>query len=159
PYAAVSCKAPKSFDDVGRGGFCGTNGPYREFSILTRCVVVGREAMTEYGSGYGSGYGLRVFGSGRIGDGFVHQHDRNSVPDRIDAAALGALQTLSFVFQRQRLFAHRAHQDVEQVLGNHGEILRDFSASVKAGKSLTAGGPLSAVSAPLSVKPQLRGNR
>ena len=76
-------------------------------------------------------------GSGRVGDGFVHQHDRNSVPNRVDAAALGALQTLSFVFQRQRLFAHRAHQDVEQVLGNHGKILR-FLCQLKNGKNLTA---------------------
>ena len=55
----------------------------------------------------------------RIDDGFVDQHDWDAVPYRVNAVALAALQTLSVVFQRQRLFADRADQDVEQVLGNH----------------------------------------
>ncbi len=62
--------------------------------------------------------------SGRIGHGLVHQHDRDSIPNRVDPAALGTLQTLSFVLQRQRLFTDWADQDVEQVLRNHGGILR-----------------------------------
>jgi hypothetical protein len=69
--------------------------------------------------------------SGWIGDSFIHQHDWDSVPDRINAAALGALQIFSFIFQRQRLLADWAHQDIEQILGNHGKILRLFWAGQK----------------------------
>jgi hypothetical protein len=57
--------------------------------------------------------------SGRINDGFIDQHDRNSVPHRVHSAALGTLQTLALVFQGKCLLADRADQDVEQVLRNH----------------------------------------
>ena len=66
---------------------------------------------------------LRAGASGRIDRSFVHQHDGDAVPHRINAAALGALETLPFVFQYQRLFADRADQNFEQVLVNHGGIL------------------------------------
>jgi hypothetical protein len=74
--------------------------------------------------------------SGRIGDGLVDQHDRDIVPDRVNAPALPALKTLSFVFQHKRLFADGADQDVEQVLGNHGEDFTPFLGERR--KSLTA---------------------
>ena len=80
---------------------------------MTRCVVLGRDAMTEYGS---QG---RVI-SGWINHGSIHQHDGNSVPHRVDAAALGALQALALVFQGERFLADGTDQDVEQVLRNHG---------------------------------------
>ena len=84
---------------------------------MTRCVVLGRDAMTEYGS-----QGRVISGwiiSGWINNGFIHQHDGNSVPHRVDAAALGALQTLALVFQGERFLADGTDQDVEQVLRNH----------------------------------------
>ncbi len=67
----------------------------------------------------------------RINDGFVNQHDRDSVTHRVDAAALGALQTLPLVFQGERFFADGTNQDVEQVLRNHGGILRFLSGGTR----------------------------
>jgi hypothetical protein len=81
---------------------------------------------------------MTEYGSGGIGGGLVHQHDWDAVPDRVDAAALGTLQTLSLVFQHQRLLADWAHQDVEQVLGNHGRILRFSCQPARTSRALTA---------------------
>jgi hypothetical protein len=81
---------------------------------------------------------LQDIALGRIDDGFVDQHDWDAVPYRVNAVALAALQTLSVVFQRQRLLADRADQDVEQVLGNHERILRLFRRGKRGEKSLTA---------------------
>jgi hypothetical protein len=67
--------------------------------------------------------------SGRIDRSFVHQHDGDVVPHRIDATALAALQALASVLQYQRLFADRADQNIEQILGNLGSILRLFGAA------------------------------
>jgi hypothetical protein len=61
--------------------------------------------------------------SGRIGDSLIHQQDGNVIADGIDPAALSALQALALVFEYERFFAHGAYQHVEQILGNHGEIL------------------------------------
>ena len=74
--------------------------------------------MTEYGS-QGRVISEWVI-SGWINPGFIHQHDRNSVPHRIDAAALGTFKTLALVFQGERFLADGTDQDVEQVLRNHG---------------------------------------
>jgi hypothetical protein len=65
-----------------------------------------------------------------FGDGFVHQHDWNVVPHRVDAVALCALQAFSRLFtMQQRLFARRADQDVEQILRNHADILPFFQVN------------------------------
>jgi hypothetical protein len=64
--------------------------------------------------------GMTQYVSGRIGDRLVDQHDRDSIPNRVDPATLGTLQTFAFVLERQRLFTDWADQDVEQVLRNHG---------------------------------------
>ena len=72
---------------------------------------------------------LQAGDSGRIDRSFVHQHNGDAVPHRINAAALGALEALApvFVFEYQRLFTHGADQNLEQVLGDHGKhsTLRD----------------------------------
>jgi hypothetical protein len=70
---------------------------------------------------------------GWIGDGLVHQHDRNAVPHRVYAAALGTLQTLSILLQLQRLLAGGADQDIKQVLRNHGRILHPFEDLISTG--------------------------
>lgn len=59
-----------------------------------------------------------------INDGFIHQHDRDVVPHRVDAPALGALQAFSGLFELQRLLADWADQDVQQILRNHASIVR-----------------------------------
>ena len=68
---------------------------------------------------------------GRFGDSFVHQQDGDTVTNRICPPTLSTLQTLSLVLENQRFFAHRADQDVEQILGNHGG---DFTPFVHASK-------------------------
>jgi len=62
--------------------------------------------------------------SGGVGDGFVDQQNRDVVPNRVDAAAFGALQAFSRFFEQQWLLAYRANQDVQQILRNHASILR-----------------------------------
>lgn len=60
-----------------------------------------------------------------LGYGFIHQQNRDIVPDGIDPATLPTLQALAVVLERQWLLAHRADQDFQQVLGNHDRsILR-----------------------------------
>ena len=58
--------------------------------------------------------------SGRIDNGFVNQHDWDVVPNRIYAATLTALQTLSFVLQSEGFLADWANQHIQQILRNHG---------------------------------------
>ena len=62
--------------------------------------------------------------SGGIGDRFIDQQNRNIVANWVDASTLRALQAFSSFLEQQRFLAHRANQDVEQVLRNHGSILR-----------------------------------
>ena len=68
---------------------------------------------------------------GRLGDGFIHQQDWDSVTNRIYAATHGTLQALSLSLESKRFFAHRADQDIEQILGNHGG---DFTLFAHANK-------------------------
>ena len=58
--------------------------------------------------------------SGGFGDGFVYEENRDAIANRVSAQALATLQRLTFILQDQRFLAGRADQDVEQVLGNHG---------------------------------------
>ena len=51
----------------------------------------------------------------------VDQHDRNIVPDRVDAMAFVTLQALGILAVFKRLFAGGANQDFEQILGDHAE--------------------------------------
>jgi len=67
--------------------------------------------------------------SGRIDHRFIDQQNRNVIPHRIDTTTLRALQALAVIFEDERLFAFRADQDFEQILGNHGVILRSCRAS------------------------------
>lgn len=62
--------------------------------------------------------------SGRINDGFIQQHDRNLVANRVNPAAFRTLQALAAIFHRQRFLAGRANQNIEQFLRNHASILR-----------------------------------
>ena len=62
--------------------------------------------------------------SGRILYRFIHQKDGNVVTHWVDAMALGTLETLAGFLLHQRFLAHRAHQNVEEILGNHFDILR-----------------------------------
>lgn len=64
--------------------------------------------------------------SGRINRGFIHQKDRDVIPHRIHPPALAALQALLIALNNQRLLADWANQDIEKVLGNHADILRQF---------------------------------
>jgi hypothetical protein len=54
-----------------------------------------------------------------VDHGLVHQEVGNVVPDRIHPPTLPTFQTLAAVFENERFLANRAHQNVEQVLGNH----------------------------------------
>ena len=78
----------------------------------------------------------RIWLSGRIDHSFIRQHDGNSVANRVDAAALGTLQTLALVFQCERFLADGTDQDVEQVLRNHGGILRFLCGGTNLGGML-----------------------
>ncbi len=78
---------------------------------------------------------------GRLGDSLIHQEVGDAVTNRIYPATLGALEALPVVLENERFFAHRADQDVEQILGNHGG---DFNPFVRGGK--LEGEKLSAVS-------------
>jgi hypothetical protein len=63
--------------------------------------------------------GLRGFN-----DGFVHQQNRDVVPNWVNAAALGALQTLAAIVLHnvlERLLAGRADQNLQEILRNHAE--------------------------------------
>jgi hypothetical protein len=60
----------------------------------------------------------------RINNGFVDQQNRDVVPHRVNAPALQALQAFSRLFELQRLLAHRADQNFEQILRNHCCIVR-----------------------------------
>ena len=69
--------------------------------------------------------------------GFVHQHNRDVVPNRVNAVTLGALQAFSRLFAMQQgLFARRADQNVEQILRNHANILTFFEAQPRQANSL-----------------------
>jgi hypothetical protein len=50
---------------------------------------------------------------GGLDDRLVDQQNGNIIPDRVNSSALSALETLSCVFEGQRLFAERAYQYVE----------------------------------------------
>src|SRR5882724_3863035 len=69
---------------VARTGHIGSQG---SISRLTRCVVVERHITTH------------SWLSGRLGDGLVHQQDRNTVANRERSATLAALQGPSFILQ------------------------------------------------------------
>jgi hypothetical protein len=57
--------------------------------------------------------------SGGVDNGFVNQHDWDVVPNRIYAATLATLQTLSFVLESEGFLADRANQHIQQILRNH----------------------------------------
>src|SRR5262249_35703944 len=56
---------------------------------------------------------------------FVYQKDGDVVTHGVDPLAAGALQTLRILPHFEGMFACGADQNFEQVLGNHGSILRD----------------------------------
>ena len=65
-----------------------------------------------------------VFGdqvSGSIHGSGINQQNRNAILYRVNATALPAFQAGRILFQNERLFTGRAHQDVEQILRNHDE--------------------------------------
>ena len=67
----------------------------------------------------------------RLDRGFIDQHDGNIVFHRIDAVALGALQTLRTLAVHERLLAGWANQNVEKIFGNHnGRVVRHQSGGV-----------------------------
>ncbi len=69
----------------------------------------------------------------RLDRGLIDQHDRDIVLDRIDAVALGALQTLGILSVLERLLAGRADQDFEQFFGNHDlRIVRQLRSADSA---------------------------
>jgi len=74
--------------------------------------------------------------SRRIDDGLIDQENWNVVPNRVDAAALGALQAFPSFFEHQRFSAQRANQDVEQVPRNHGGILHLAEGTQTCGNAL-----------------------
>ncbi len=60
----------------------------------------------------------------RIGNRFIHQQNRNIVAHRIHPPTLAALQAFSGFLELKRFLAHGADQNVQQILRNHGSILR-----------------------------------
>ena len=76
-------------------------------------------------------------GLGGFDEGFVHQHNRDVIPNRVNAVTRGALQAFSRLFAMQQgLFARRADQNVEQFLRNHANILTFFEAQPRQANSL-----------------------
>ena len=62
-------------------------------------------------------------GSGGVNFREVDEHDGDVVLDGVNPAADGAFQTLAIGVQNHRLLAHRADQDVEQILRDHRGII------------------------------------
>jgi hypothetical protein len=58
---------------------------------------------------------------GGIDDGFVQQHYRDAVFNRINPATLGTFEKLPVVLQRQGLVARGTDEHSVQVRGDHGE--------------------------------------
>jgi hypothetical protein len=54
-----------------------------------------------------------------LDSGSVHQHDRDSVLDRIDAITLAAFQASPIRFLGQRQLTDGTHQNIEKILGGH----------------------------------------
>jgi hypothetical protein len=87
---------------------------------LTRCVVMGRKAALHPRTNRNrKKRALRGFC-----DGLVHQQNRNVIAYRICPEARATLQALAVGFENERLFADGTNQNIEQILGNHGRILR-----------------------------------
>lgn len=63
------------------------------------------------------------FGSGRVNCRDVYQHDRDIVLNGVNAAADTAFQALPIRVQDDRLFTDRADQHVQQILGDHRDII------------------------------------
>jgi len=59
--------------------------------------------------------------------GFIDQHDRNVVFDRIDPVTGLAFQAFRVLAVFQFLFACRTHQNLQQVFGNHDLGLYDIA--------------------------------
>ena len=53
----------------------------------------------------------------------IHQHDRDVILNRVNAAALATFQTVPGRTERNRLFADWANQYVEQILSDHGSYI------------------------------------
>jgi hypothetical protein len=87
---------------------------------LTRYVVLGRKAALNPRTN------REQVERALVGfcDGLVHQQNRNVIAYRICPEAGTALQALAIGFECERLFAGGTNQNIEQILGNHGRILR-----------------------------------
>ena len=57
--------------------------------------------------------------SGRVDGGLINQKDRDVIADGIDAVTSVAFEGFWVCLEDERLFAHGADQDFEQVLRNH----------------------------------------
>jgi hypothetical protein len=66
----------------------------------------------------------------------VHQKDRDVIPDRIDAVTGVAFQGFRVRLENERLLANRADQDFQQVLRDHGRIVRQGAARKRGGAAL-----------------------
>ena len=71
-----------------------------------------------------------AFESGGIDSGGVNQQHRNIILNRIYTPALTALQTLAVFFQNQLRLAHRTHENIEKVLGNHCGLILTPSGKI-----------------------------
>jgi hypothetical protein len=60
---------------------------------------------------------------GRISYGLINEQNGNLVPNWVDAPAFATFQAFPVLLEHQRLFACRTNQDIEQFLGNHGNII------------------------------------
>jgi hypothetical protein len=71
---------------------------------------------------------FRKLGGLRLDYRFVYQHDGNVVFDAVDAVALAAFQAFGVLAMVEGLLAFRTDQHLEEVGGEHGEIVRHVEA-------------------------------
>jgi hypothetical protein len=81
---------------------------------VTQGVVLGRKASIL------DPEGVKTHNSSRVDRGFIDEQDGNVISHRIDSAASRALERFWIGAQFQGLLAGRADQQIEEVLGNHG---------------------------------------
>jgi len=64
----------------------------------------------------------------RVDRGFIYQQNRNVVADWINPMALAAFQAFSVALDAQRLLAHWANQNIQQILRDHEQIVLHWLA-------------------------------
>ena len=120
---------PKSLQKVAgiSAAGSGIHNSDKRCQIDTKCrfATGGNRTLSEDGGvvGEASDGWPTALALGRVDGGGVHQHDRDIVLNGVNAAADTAFQTLPVRVQDDRLFTDRADQHIQQILGDHRNII------------------------------------